>query len=69
MPDLFSIIHLGCYVLALIPSAIFAISIDYPKFIKARTNMNYYIATICITACSTFLMGEFIYKLITLFIK
>ena len=69
MPDLFSIIHLGCYVLALIPSAILTMSIDYPKFIKARSNMNYYIAAICIAACSTFIMGEFIYNLITLFIK
>ena len=31
MPDLFSIIHLGCYVLALIPSLIIATSIDYSK--------------------------------------
>ena len=69
MPDLFSIIHLGCYVLALIPSLIIATSIDYSKFIKARSNMNYYLATFAIASSLTFLMGEFVYNLITLFIK
>ena len=69
MPDLFSIIHLGCYVLALIPSSIISMSIDYPKFIKARSNMNYYLAAIAITISLTFLMGEFLYNLITLFVK
>ena len=69
MPDLFSIIHLGCYVLALIPTIIVVTSIDYPKFIKARSNMYYYLTAIVIGCSLTFLMGEFIYNLITLFIK
>ena len=69
MPDTFSILHLGCYILALIPSIIVATSIDYPKFIKARSNMNYYLAAIAITISLTFLMGEFLYNLITLFVK
>ena len=69
MPDIFAIIHLGCYVLALIPSLFIATSIDYTKFIKARTNMNYYLAAIAIGICLTFLMGECLYNLITMFIK
>ena len=69
MPDTFSILHLGCYILALIPSIIVATSIDYTKFIKARSNMYYYLAAMLIGSSFTFIVGEFLYTLITLFIK
>ena len=69
MPDIFSIVHLGCYVLGLIPSIIVAYSVDYTKFIKARSNINYYLTALVLALSLTFLMGEFLYNLITLFIK
>ena len=40
MPDIFAIVHLGCYILGLIPSIIVATSIDYTKFIKAKSNIK-----------------------------
>lgn len=69
MPDIFAIVHLGCYILGLIPSIIVAYSIDYTKFIKARSNINYYLTAIVLALSLTFLIGEFLYNLITLFIK
>ncbi len=69
MPDIFSIIHLCCYILGLIPSFIVATSIDYTKFIKAKSNAYYYLAAFAIGVALTYLIGEFIYSLITLFIK
>ena len=69
MPDIFAIVHLGCYILGLIPSIIVAYSVDYTKFIKARSNINYYLTALVLALSLTFLMGEFLYNLITLFIK
>ena len=69
MPDLFNIIHFCTYILALIPSVFIAVSIDYPKFVKAKSNINYYLVAFAIICCLTFLMGEFFYNLITMFIK
>ena len=69
MPDIFSIVHLGCFILGLIPSFIVATSIDYTKFIKAKSNINYYLAALVIGISLTYLIGEFLYNLITLFIK
>ena len=66
---LFNIIHLCCYVLALIVAVYVAMSIDYPKFIKAKSNMNYYVTAFVIGASITFLIGEFLYNIITMFIK
>ena len=69
MPDIFAIVHLGFYVLGLIPSIIVATSIDYTKFIKAKSNINYYLCAMVIAVSLSFLLGEFLYNLITLFIK
>ena len=69
MPEIFAIVHLGCYILGLIPSIIVAYSVDYTKFIKARSNINYYLTALVLALSLTFLMGEFLYNLITLFIK
>jgi len=66
---LFNIIHLCCYLLALIPAIFVAISIDYTKFVKAKSNKNYYVFAFVIAASFTFLVGEFIYSLLTMFIN
>lgn len=65
---LFKIIHLCCYLVALFPSILLAMSIDYPKFIKARNNKVYYLIAFVIGICATYLVGEFIYNILTLFI-
>ena len=62
-------LHLCCYVLALIPAVIVAYSIDYPKIIKAKSNLYYYICAFAVACSLTFLMGEFFYNLITMFMK
>ena len=66
---LFEYIHLCCYILALIPSVFIAMSIDYPKFVKAKSNLIYYIFAVAVGCSFTYLMGEFLYSLITMFIK
>ena len=65
----FNIIHLCCYVIALILGVYVAMSIDYPKIIKAKSNMNYYVTAFVIGASITFLLGEFLYNIITMFIN
>ena len=65
---LLNIIHLCCYLVALVPSILLAMSIDYPKFIKARSNKIYYFCAFVIGACSTFLVGELIFNILTMFI-
>lgn len=67
--QLFNIIHLCCYVIALILGVYIAMSIDYPKIIKAKSNMNYYVTAFVIGASITFLLGEFLYNIITMFIN
>lgn len=67
--QLFNIIHLCCYVIALILGVYVAMSIDYPKIIKAKSNMNYYVTAFVIGASITFLLGEFLYNIITMFIN
>ena len=61
------IIHLCCYILALIPATFIAMSLDYPKFVKARSNMIYYLWAFAIGSGFTFLMGEFAFHIITMF--
>lgn len=65
---LLNIIHLSCYLLALIPSIFVALSIDYCKFIKARSNKVYYIVAFVVAASFTYLVGEFLYSILTMFI-
>jgi energy-converting hydrogenase Eha subunit A len=67
--QLFNIIHLCCYIIALILGVYVAMSIDYPKIIKAKSNMNYYVTAFVIGASITFLLGEFLYNIITMFIN
>ena len=69
MPDIFDVIHFCTDILALIPSVFIAVSIDYPKFVKAKSNVSYYLVAFGIICSLTFLMGEFFYSLITMFIK
>lgn len=69
MPDFIAIMHLGCYVLGLIIAIFVAYSIDYTKFIKAKSNVNYYVCAIAISISLTYLIGEFLFSLITMFIK
>ena len=66
---LFNIIHLCCYLLALIPAIFVAISIDYTKFVKAKSNKVYYVFAFVVSASFTFLIGEFIYSILTMFIN
>lgn len=67
--QLFNIIHLCCYAIALVPSVFTAMSIDYPKIIKARSNKMYYFVAFAIGGSLTYLLGEFIYQLITMFVS
>ena len=67
--DLFQIIHLICYLIALFPSVYVSFSIDYTKFIKAKSNLMYYVSAIMLTMVLTLLVGEFIYNLSTMFIN
>lgn len=66
---LFNIIHLGCYILALIPSMFVAMAIDITKFIKPRSNATFHAFTILVTIAFTFLTGEFLYNILTMFIR
>ena len=63
------IIHLCSYVLALIPATFVAMSVDYQKIIKAKSNLYYYLAAFAVGSSLTFLMGEFLYHIITMFIE
>lgn len=63
------VIHLCCLVLALIISLFVSLSIDYSKFIKAKSNVDYYLATFAICAALTYLIGEFLFTITTLFIN
>ena len=65
----FEIIHLLYYLLALIPSIYIAFSIDYSKFIRAKSNLIYYACAIMFSMALTLLVGEFLYKITTMFIK
>lgn len=67
--DIFDIIHLFCYLIALFPAVYVSFSIDYTKFIKAKSNLIYYVCAIALTMALTFLVGEFIYNLTTMFIN
>jgi len=67
--DIFDIIHLLCYLIALFPAVYVSFSIDYTKFIKAKSNLIYYVCAIVLTMALTFLVGEFIYSLTTMFIN
>ena len=67
--DIFDIIHLLCYLIALFPAVYVSFSIDYTKFIKAKSNLIYYVCAIVLTMVLTFLVGEFIYNLTTMFIN
>ena len=67
--DIFDIIHLFCYLIALFPAVYVSFSIDYTKFIKAKSNLIYYVCAIVLTMALTFLVGEFIYNLTTMFIN
>ena len=67
--DLFQIIHLICYLIALFPAVYVSFSIDYTKFIKAKSNLMYYVSAIMLTMVLTLLVGEFIYNLSTMFIN
>ena len=52
----------------MIPAIFVALSIDYPKLIKAKSNVNYYLCAFLIGASMTFLVGEFFFKVITMFV-
>ena len=67
--DLFQIIHLLCYLLAMIPSFYVCFSIDYTKFIKAKNNGIYLVCAITFSIALTYLIAEFIYSITTMFIK
>lgn len=67
--EIFDVIHLSCYVLALITSLFVVMSIDYKKFMKIRSNYHVYIASFALTCCMTYLIGEFLYSILTMFIK
>ena len=67
--EIFDVIHLGCYVLALIASIFVVMAIDYKKFIKIRSNYHVYITSIVIACGMTYLLGEFLYSILTMFIK
>lgn len=64
---LLQIIHLACYLLAMIPCFIIARSIDYPKMMKTRSNGEYLLAFIVFGLIGSYLLGEFLYQIITLF--
>lgn len=65
---LLDIIHLCCYILALVPSVFLSLSIDYTKILKKRSNGIYYICAIAIGIVFTYLIGEFLYQLLTMFV-
>ena len=67
--DLIQIIHLLCYLLALIPSVYVSFSIDYTKFVKAKSNVIYYIFALVLSMSLTYLVGEFIFSVTTMFVK
>lgn len=61
------IIHLACYLLAMVPCFIMARSIHYEKLLKVRSNGEYLLAFILVGLITSFLLGEFLYQIITLF--
>ena len=63
--DIFKVIHLLCYIIALIPSLYVSFSIDYTKFIKAKSNLTYFASAIVFGLSFTFLIAEFIYNITT----
>ena len=67
--QLFNVIHLCCYIIALILGVFVAMSIDYTKFIKAKSNMNYYITSFVVGAAITFIIGELLFNILTMFVK
>ena len=67
--SIFNIIHLACYILALVISIFVAMSIDYKKIIKVKSNMHVYMCAFLIICSFTFLVGEFIYNILTMFIQ
>ncbi|MCI5745906.1 MAG: hypothetical protein MR270_06465 [Erysipelotrichaceae bacterium] len=66
--QIFNIIHLCCYIIASLPAAFIALSIDYVKIMKAKSNKVFYVIAFGIAASFTFLIGEFIYNIVTMFI-
>lgn len=67
--EIFDVIHLGCYVLGLIASMFVVMALDYKKFIKIKSNYHVYITAIVIACAMTYLLGEFLYSILTMFIK
>jgi hypothetical protein len=67
--SVFNIIHLACYLLGLVVSVFVAMSIDYKKFIKIKSNMHVYMTSFAIICALTFLIGEFLYNILTMFIQ
>ncbi|MDY2889098.1 MAG: hypothetical protein SOU19_05965 [Candidatus Caccosoma sp.] len=63
------VIHLCCIALALIVALFVSLSIDYSKFIKAKSNVDYYLAAFAVCASLTYLIEEFLFTIITLFIN
>ena len=67
--EIFDIVHLGCYLIALIASIFVVMSIDYKKFIKVRSNYHIYIVSFALACSLSYLIGEFLYSILTMFIN
>ena len=67
--EIFDVVHLGCYIIALIASVFVVMSIDYKKFMSIKSNYHVYIASFAIACCMAYLIGEFLYSILTMFIK
>ncbi len=62
-----SILLLACYLLGIVVGGYFFKIVDLTKIIKIKNNGEYYFVYIVSTLLIGFLLGEFLYKLITLF--
>lgn len=62
-------VHLICYIGGIFVVSLVTKQIDYLKFLKVRSNKDVYLCYIIVTLLSGYLLGEFVYSLITLFIR
>ena len=63
-----SILQLSCYLLGIIVGGYFFKIVDLTKIVKIKNNKEFYFVYFISTCVIGFLLGEFIFKLVTLFV-
>ena len=62
------ILELSCYLLGIIVGSYFFKIVDLTKIVKIKNNKEFYFAYFIATCVVGFILGQFIYRLITLFL-